>query len=185
MTRLLFITFWLGCALSLNAQNINFHKNDDFIKVVEGNIVEIKADTAFVVSKSRAEFLNNKLDELQKVQEMYTGLLDNRNELNQELKTIQKLMTKLAANLEKDSAGLSGNLTVIVADLDKTLVDLKDNNQTLSDNNASLLAKTDELKRIVKDLKKETRGLWWNGLTDKLVAFAGGVGIGILLAAVL
>lgn len=167
---------------TLYSQNVKFSQNDDFIKVVKGSTVEIKADTAYIVSKSTADFLNSKLDELKEVQELYNGLLDNRNELKKELKTVQKLMSKLAANLEKDSAGISEDLTVIVGDLENTLTNLRENNQELSQNNASLLARTNELKRIVKDLRKETRGLWWNGLTDKLVAFAGGVGIGILIA---
>ncbi len=181
--RLFLIALLSGLTSGLYAQNLRFSNNDDFIKVTKGATVEIKADTAYVVSKGRADFLNQKLDELQEVQELYSGLLDNRNELKKELKIVQKLMSKLAANLEKDSAGISDNLTVIVSDLDETLTHLKENNRTLTENNASLLTRTNELKRIVKDLRKETRGLWWNGLTDKLVAFAGGVGIGVLLVA--
>lgn len=183
MIRLFLYTLLCCITVGLNAQNIRFSNNDDFIKVTKGSLVEVKADTAYVVSKGRADFLNQKLDELEEVQNLYNGLLENRNELKKEIKIIHKLMTKLSDNLEKDSTVFSNNLTAIVDDLDKTLTDLKANNQTLSQNNTSLQHRTNELKRIVKDLRKETRGLWWNGLTDKLVAFAGGVGIGVLIAA--
>lgn len=172
-------------ASSLNAQNVNFSNNDDFIKVTQGNVVTIKADTAYVVSKGRAAFLNEKLDELQEIQKMYNGIVANEKELKKELKNVQKLIGKLAASLEKDSAAISNNVIEIVDDLDDTLSELRESNTSLKQNNQTLLARTVELKRIVKDLRKETRGLWWNGLTDKLVAFAGGVGIGILLAAAL
>ena len=178
-------TLLLLVCLSMQAQNVKFSQNDDFTRVTKGTIVNIEADTAYLVSTVRAAFLNEKLDELDEIQGLYNSLLDNRNELKKELKSVQKLLSKLAKKMEADSANLSSNFTFIITDLDKTLNDLKENNQSLAQNNQDLKGRINELKRIVKDLKKETRGIWWNGLTDKLVAFAGGVGVGILLVGVL
>ena len=80
---------------------------------------------------------------------------------------------------------ISQNLSSIINDLDETLADLKTNNQTLKKSNSDLLSKIDQLERIVKDLKKETKWMWWNGLADKVVALVAGVGLGLLVGGLL
>ena len=170
---------------STSAQNIKFSNNDDFIKTVRGEVIEINTDTAYVVSKSRVEFLNHKLDELQEIQQIYGDMANNHKDLLKELTRIQKLVNKLSSRLEEDSSLISQNLSSIINDLDETLADLKTNNQTLKKSNSDLLSKIDQLERIVKDLKKETKWMWWNGLADKVVALVAGVGLGLLVGSVL
>lgn len=170
---------------SISAQTIKFSDKDDLKRAIRGDLIEINTDTAYVVSKSRAEFLNQKLDELKEIQRLYNNLANNHNQLFKELNRIQKLVGKLSSRLKGDSSMISRNLSSIIDDLDETLVDLKNNNQTLKRSNSELLSKIDQLEKIVSNLKKETRWMWWNGLADKIVALAAGVGIGILVGAVL
>ena len=170
---------------SASAQNLKFSNKDDFRKTLKGDVIEINADTAYVVSKSRAKFLNQKLDELKEIQQLYNDMAGNHKDLLNELTRIQKLVDKLSTRLEEDSSMITQNLSSIINDLDETLADLKNNNQTLKRSNSELLSKVDQLEKIVKDLKKETKWMWWNGLADKLVALAAGIGIGILVGSVL
>lgn len=170
---------------SISAQNIKFSDKDDLKRTFRGDVIEINTDTAYVVNKSRAEFLNQKLNELKEIQQLYNNLANNHNELFKELNRIQKLVGKLSSRLKGDSSMISRNLSSIIDDLDETLVDLKNNNQTLKRSNSELLSKIDQLEKIVSNLKKETRWMWWNGLADKIVTLAAGVGIGILVGAVL
>lgn len=170
---------------SISAQTIKFSDKDDLKRAFRGDVIEINTDTAYVVSKSRAEFLNQKLDELKEIQRLYNNFSNNHNQLFKELNRIQKLVGKLSSRLKGDSSMISRNLSSIIDDLDETLVDLKNNNQTLKRSNSELLSKIDQLEKIVSNLKKETRWMWWNGLADKIVALAAGVGIGILVGAVL
>ena len=166
---------------SISAQNIKFSDKDDLRRALRGEVIEINTDTAYVVSNSRAKFLNQKLDELKEIQQLYNNLANNHKELFKELNRIQKLVSKLSSRLKGDSSMISQNLSSIIDDLDETLTDLKINNQTLKRSNSELLSKIDQLEKIVSNLKKETRWMWWNGLTDKIVALVAGVGIGILL----
>ena len=76
-------------------------------------------------------------------------------------------------------------LTLIISEMDDALADLKRNNQVLKGNNDALQTKVNQLERIVKELRKEIRHIWWNGLTDKLVAFGVGVAAGALIVTLL
>ena len=170
---------------SASAQKIKFSDKDDFKKTFRGEVIEINTDTAYVVSKSRVEFLNHKLDELEEIQQLYGDMANNHDDLLKELSRIQKLVGKLSSRLEEDSSLISQNLSSIINELDETLADLKTNNQALKKSNSDLLSKVDQLERIVKDLKKETKWMWWNGLADKVVALVAGVGIGLLVGGLL
>jgi len=71
----------------------------------------------------------------------------------------------------------------IIADLEVTLNDLKSNNQQMKINNNELEQKAHALEGLVKQLRKETRAIWIDGLWDKVLAFTGGVGVGVLIVA--
>lgn len=179
----LFLLF--GTLLSANAQTITFTSDSDKVMVTKGTMVQIEADTAFIIGKARAMNLNRQLDELMKVKGIYNGLLHSRNELVEELSSIQKILEKLLTRIEKDSAYMSDNLSDLITDIDKTLLNLKQSNESLAKNNQMLTQKANTLKKLVKALRKETRWIWWNGLADKIVVFGGGVGVGAILALLL
>lgn len=185
MKTLLISIFLILLGQNVGAQNINFKPGDDFIKVYQGNIVSIQSDTAFIISNDRAQFFNQKLAELQEIKVLYNGISENRNGLMKELDALQSLLKKVASNLESDTKLTEAKLEDILLELDGSLVHLKSNNEALTNNNQQLIEQVEQLKILVKQLKKETRWLWWNGLTDKLVAFGGGVAVGIILISVL
>lgn len=162
-----------------------FKSNDDYARLIHGDTLIVVADTAYVVSITRAEFINQKLDELDEIQTLYNDLTDNRNELLNELKKTHKTLGKLLVHMQGDATYINNDLTTLINELNQSLSDLKTNNETLKNNNVELGSKVAQLQRLVSELKKETRGLWWNGVADKLVAFAGGVGAGVLLVIIL
>lgn len=169
-------------SLPLHAQTITFGKNDDIIKVAKGSSVTINADTAYIVSTARAQYINKKLDQLDSIQILYNDLVDNRNELLNELKKAQKTLSKLLNHLQGDSTLLNANIVEIVANLDHTLTNLKKNNEELKKNNKALKTEIKHLEDLVKQLRNQTKGIWWNNVADKIVVFAGGVGLGLLIA---
>lgn len=116
---------------------------------------------------------------------MYNDLVDNRNELFGELKKTHNVLTKLLSHLEGDSTLLSENVTDLINQLSVSLADLKSINEILKKNNNELKGKTEQLQRLVADLKKETRGIWWNGVADKIVVFVAGIGVGIIVVAII
>ncbi|MDA3865529.1 MAG: hypothetical protein PF489_02140 [Salinivirgaceae bacterium] len=180
----LFLVF-LGFCLSANAQTVTFHSNDDKIKASRGSTVVIEADTAYIISSARAHKLNRQLDELGQIKRIYNQLLTNRNKLLRELTAIEETLGKVVLRMEADSGFLNQNMTGIIADIDRTLLELKQNNETLATNNRALSQKVDALSNLVKNLRKETRWIWWNGLADKIVVFGAGIGVGAIAILIL
>ena len=176
---------WLLMTSYVNtvAQSVTFHAADDFIKVPKGSTVNINSDTAYVVSPSRIKYINRQLDGLDSIHTLYNDLVDNRNVLFNELKKASKAVKRLESLMQSDSARLNSDITEILSGLETTLTELRQNNEVLKSNNELLEKKTMQLEGLVKELRKETRGIWWNGLLDKAVVFAGGIGIGLLIAA--
>jgi uncharacterized FlaG/YvyC family protein len=82
----------------------------------------------------------------------------------------------------KDSLQIRSSLDIVINDLSKLSEDLKKNNDALGQNNDALKEHIERLNSVIKDLKKELRWIWWNGLSDKIFAFAIGIGTGLLIA---
>lgn len=164
-----------------DAQDITFRSTDDFIEVYKGTEVTIKADTAYILSKSRASFIDKRLDQLDSLKRVYNSLFDNREELLSELEATQEILEKISDLLSENGTIINDDFREIIEELDKTITNLKTNNEQLKTNNKSLKKEIDDLHSLVKKLRKETRAIWWDGLTDKVVVFVGGVGVGALL----
>ena len=65
-------------SLICNGQEINFSGNPDRIMVFAGQKVNIKIDTAYILSSGKATYINQKLDELRDVKRLYnSAALDN------------------------------------------------------------------------------------------------------------
>jgi uncharacterized protein YukE len=168
-----------------SAQDVRFTKDSDLIKVSRGTSVRIDVDTAYVIGKIKAEFINQKIKELNEIKVIYNDLAENHNKLLDEINSVQNLLEDLQEHIVKDSVTISDNFKKLIKELETSLNEFKVNNEKLKANNAELKSQIEQLEKIVKQLKKETRGIWWNGLTDKIVVFAGGVGVGMLLISIL
>ncbi|MFO7864142.1 MAG: hypothetical protein R6U85_09100 [Salinivirgaceae bacterium] len=174
-----------GFCLSANAQTVTFQSDDDKLMIFRGTTVEIDTDTAYIISSTRAQKLNRQLDELGQIKGIYNQLLTNRNKLLNELTAIEETLGKVIVRMEADSGFLNQNMADIITDIDQTLLELKQNNETLATNNRALTQKIDKLNHLVKALRKETRWIWWNGLADKIVVFGAGIGVGALAVLIL
>lgn len=165
------------------AQDVRFRDSDQKVLVTKGQTVKVEADTAYLISKSRANALNEKLNELATLRANYTSLQGSNHELIDKLKTVQALVSKLMQEMEDDKKTVDADLAGIVRELESSVSALKENNLRLESNNHQLEGQIDVLNSTIKKLKKEIRGIWWNGLADKLVVGLAGVGIGMLLVA--
>ncbi len=175
------MTVILLCASLTQAQQVKFTNGDDAVKLKKGALVEITADSAYVISGQRASVINQKIVELDSIRAIYNRMAGNHNSLLSEVNEVQNLLNQVYEKMQQDSSMMSAQFDQIISDLGQSMENLKANNAQLKDSNKNLQEETAKLKSIVKDLKKETRRIWWDGLTDKIVAFAGGVGIGILV----
>ncbi|WP_109833033.1 hypothetical protein [Reichenbachiella versicolor] len=184
-----YLILFFGSLLFLNqngySQKVIFGKHQDLVNLKKGDIVEIKADTAYVISRRRAKVLNEKIDELEEVKVLYNGLAGQYNGLNVELEKVQSSLSEVVSKMESDSLQLSDHFVEIIGDLDQSIENLKSNNKSLKTNNSKMRDEISKLHKVIKAMKKETRRIWWDGLTDKIVAFAGGAGIGLLIGVLL
>lgn len=164
------------------AQRVVFNNSSDYLKVARGAVVTITADSAFVVSKSRAHYLNERLDELSHVKELYNNLSLKHTTLLDGIKRVEVLLGKLISDEKAATEALDADFEWLLNSLDTTLTSLKRNNTELQSNNKQLETTVTNLKSIEKELKRKARWIWWNGLTDKAIVFTGGVGVGLLIA---
>lgn len=167
--------------LGLSAQNRVFRSGDQKLVAVKGEVVRIEADTAFIISSDRAKLLNEKLDELISAQSLNQSLDASNKELLEKLKHVQDLVDKLIKRMDSDGKDLGNDLDEIMAQLDANLESLKQNNQDLQRTNKDLSTQITTLNVTIKKLKKEIRGVWWNGIADKIVTGLLGVGAGVAL----
>lgn len=179
-THYLYLLLFLMATL-VTAQEIKFRNSDQKLIVKKGDLIEVYADTAYIISRSRALLLNEKLDELEKTRKLNTDLKTINDDLLTKVKEVEKLVAKLLKRMESSSAEVNVDLEEILVDLDKNLVSLKQNNSELAKNNQDLKKQIGEMDQTISKLKQEIRGIWWNGFTDKIVVGALGLGLGYLI----
>ncbi|MEQ8358009.1 MAG: hypothetical protein RH860_00880 [Cytophagales bacterium] len=171
----------IAIAFQANSQQLTFDKNSDLIKAKKGDTIIIKTDSAYVLSGKRADYLNDKLDELDTIKRIYNNQSENHRELIQNIDELDDMIRKLRSDFERDSLILSQNLSNVINELNLISEDLKENNQMLKVNNTELQKRVVRLQELITELKKEMRGIWWNGIADKVIAFAAGIGTGAVL----
>lgn len=163
-------------------KEVRFGSGDQKVKVFRGQTVRITADSAYVISSDRARLLNEKLKELEAAHQTNTTLANVNDELLTKVRQIEGLVSQLLRRMEGDAEAVNLDMEQILAELDRSLQVLKENNERLEQNNTDLNHQIADMKRTVKLLKKEIRGIWWNGIADKIVAGGMGLGAGLLLA---
>lgn len=173
------IIFFASSALF--AQEVRFGSGDQRIKVFKGQTVRIASDSAYVISSDRARLLNERLKELEQAQATNNQLADVNDELLSHIKEIESLVSELLRKMQGDTGEVTLDFETILAELDKSLNTMKENNRVLEDNNKELGRQLTEMKHTIKVLKKEIRGIWWNGITDKIVIGVTGIGLGLLI----
>ncbi|MTI22981.1 hypothetical protein E1176_18265 [Fulvivirga sp. RKSG066] len=166
------------------AQQVVFEEKDHIKEVQRGTTVEIKADTAFVISKTRAMLLNAKLDELKEMRESNLELQNVNKQLLNKVKEVEKLVARLLTKMEATNEDINLDLNQIIAQLDQSLLKLKENNQELASHNNDLKSQINSMEHTIKLLRKEIRGIWWNGVTDKLVVGLAALTLGFVLGSV-
>ncbi|WP_258104422.1 hypothetical protein [Marinoscillum sp. MHG1-6] len=180
MRGLFIVIFSLIISISY-AQERHFRESDQKLMVHHGEMVKIDTDTAFVISSSRAQLLNEKLDELVEMRLTNLELQVINQSLLEKVKEVEVLVSKLIVRMEDDATQTSIAFDDIVAQLDTSLVTLGNNNEELHRNNLELESQIQQMEHTIKKLKRNIRGIWWNGVTDKLVAGGIGFGLGVLL----
>lgn len=171
----------LGISLSGFSQTKKFRSSDQKMLVKEGDIIEVNTDSAYIISSSRALLLNEKLDELSDARKLNVELKSVNVELLNKVKEVEKLVSKILKKMESDSTVIEEGFDEILKELDQSLDVMKENNRELATNNNDLKQQIAAMDDTISKLKKEIRGIWWNGLTDKIVAGVLGIGIGFLL----
>ena len=181
MRNYAFLLLLCGVAFSSFSQNRKFKSSDQKMLVVNGDIVEVTADSAYIISSSRALILNEKLDELTKARELNSELKKVNTELLTKVKEVEKLVSKILSRMESDKVDIGNGFDEILGELDKSLDVMKENNKDLATNNADLKHQISSMDDTINKLRKEIRGIWWNGVADKIVVGVLGLGIGLLI----
>lgn len=175
------MSLFLFAGINAFAQSVTFRQTDQKLKVYKGDRVEIVADTAFIVSKNRAFLLNEKLAELESARLLNREVFEKHQELKTKVLEIEKLLGNLLQKMENDNNAVKLDFTEILNQLDASLVTLRQNNNELAQHNRDLKAQINTLQSTIKVLKKEIRGIWWNGFLDKIVVGVASLTIGFIL----
>ena len=162
-------------------QTININDNDKIIKVVKNDKIAINVDYAFIVPPNKASLINDQLEQLVKVREAYKDIKESRKNIVLELNKTDKQLRKLLERIKKDDTVVDDNLETILTKIDQSVNNLNSANNQLKTTNDSLQDEVLQLKKINGDLKKITRGIWWNGVLDKTIMFIAGGALGILV----
>ncbi|MEP5612436.1 MAG: hypothetical protein ABJP45_09320 [Cyclobacteriaceae bacterium] len=173
---LMLCTTFLGVS-----QSKKFRSSDQKMLVVKGDIIEVNADSAYIISSSRALILNEKLDELTSARKLNGELKSVNDQLLTKVKEVEKLVSKILSRMESDKTDIGEGFDDILAELDKSLDVMKENNKDLAANNSNLKLQITAMDDTINKLKKEIRGIWWNGVADKIVVGILGLGIGLLI----
>jgi hypothetical protein len=179
MPKVIFFFLLVNIGIMYTNAQIKFTDRDTYIKVIKNQVVEIKADTAFVMNKGLVEYFNTKALELTKVQIMHNNQIETNKTLKKELDRTLKLIDELITKIEDDSALINQVLNTTINDLKNTINTLDSLNNAIAKTNSDLKTQNDVLTKLNKKLKKATRGIWWDGVTDKIVAGSIGLVVGV------
>lgn len=166
-------------------QVLKFNKSTDIIKAKMGDTILVLTDSAYVLSGKRADYLNDKLAELDTIKGMYSDQSEDRRELIDKIEELDHLILNLRDDFIKDTLIISNNLKSIISDLDAISMDLRKNNEELKTNNIELQKRVIRLEQLIGELKKQMRGIWWNGIADKILAFGAGIVTGAAVILIL
>lgn len=175
------IALFIFAGTTLKAQELHFRNADKKIIAVKGDLVRIDTDTAYVISSSMALQLNAKLEELRDARVVNENLLGANEELLEKFKEVEGLVATLLEKIAASHEEVAIDMESIIAQLDASLTTLKANNQELEINNEQLSVEIGTMKGTIRQLKKEIRGIWWNGVADKVVTGIAGFGLGVLV----
>ncbi|MFY0652292.1 MAG: hypothetical protein JXQ96_09680 [Cyclobacteriaceae bacterium] len=162
-------------------QVLQFDREDHRLKVYHGQIVKIKADSAYVISAERASLLNQKLQELQAAHAANQQLLQVHRELLDKVREIEHLTTQLLHKIQQDKYIIDINMKQIIDALDHSIAVLKSTNAELQSNNEALNKQLLEMEQTVKHLRKQIRRIWWKSTADKLVVALVAFGLGFVI----
>lgn len=162
-----------------------FSESDDYLKLQHSDTVIIQSDSAYVLGYLRAEYLNRQLDRLDTIKELYSNVESFKTELNLQISELEKALNQLKNKSKSDSIEIRNSLQEVIIKLESISADLQDNNQRLKNNNIQLQERIEKLNSLIKSLNKELRWMWWNGMTDKILAFSGGILVGSLITLIL
>ena len=180
--KALYILMFMLCTLQLRAgQVLEFDRDDHRLKVYHGQIVKIKADSAYVISTERATLLNQKLQELQAAHAANQQLLHVHRELHDKVRAIERLTTQLLHKIQQDKRIIDINMKQIIDALDHSIAVLKSTNAQLQSNNEALNRQLQEMEQTVKHLKKQIRRIWWKSTADKIVVALAAFGAGFVI----
>jgi DNA repair ATPase RecN len=177
--RKLSFPFFLFMLSTMNIYSqVDFKASEQYKVVYQDDTVTIHADTAFIVSKTLAGYFNRNVLDLQDLKQKYNNLIRDNQKLGKELEKALKLVDNLLKENTAGNEDVVSNLNAKIGELNAIILSLETVNKQLTGTNKNFEAEIKNLKKLNHDLKRLTRGIWWNGITDKLVAFGGGLVIG-------
>jgi hypothetical protein len=163
------------------AQEVPFGPADQRLKVYYGDRVYILADSAYVISIERALLLNEKLRELQAVQQVNVLLVQQHNAFYRKVQEIERLLGELLLRLQEDDQHIQLDMDALLANLDRSIAALQAANQSLEATNKDLQSQLADLQQTVKHLRKEIRRIRWRNARDKVFFGIAGFFVGVVV----
>ncbi|MGK7392139.1 MAG: hypothetical protein ACNS60_17430 [Candidatus Cyclobacteriaceae bacterium M2_1C_046] len=154
------------------------------MKVYEGDTVAIQADSAYVIGQAQAFLINERLVALQQAQQRNLELNKTNAAVMSKVAEIEEQLKRLIAQLLLDNQLVSSQLLLLMADLDKSIVIIRESNHDLQENNDQLKEKLAHLNLTVKHLRKENRRMSRKNRMEKIVIGVASLALGFVVGSV-
>ncbi len=178
------IVMLLLCSLATVAKSqetIDFKARSKAIVVTSGDLVSIKADTAYVLSYSSGQVVKQRRLELLRMRSINDSLETFLIANTGKLEALNALIDSLQKRAVVDSISIAKSFKRSIDKLNQVNTRLQGENSKLQQIQGTQEELILEQENEINDLQKKTKGVWWNGVKDKFAAFGGGVVVGALI----
>jgi len=172
------------CLLALagrGQETINFKSRSKAIVVTNGDLVSIKADTAYVLSYSSGQVVKQRRLELLRMRSINDSLESILISNTAKLRAPKSLIDSLQKQAVADSISIARSFNHYIDKLTQINNRLEDENSSLQEIQTKQEQLLIEQENEINELQKKAKGVWWNGVKDKVAAFGGGVLVGAII----
>ena len=171
----------LLATIAKTQETIDFKARSKAIVVTNGDLVSIKADTAYVLSYSSGQVVKQRRLELLRMRSINDSLEALLISNTGKLEALNAYIDSLQKRAVVDSVSIAKSFKRSIENLNRINDRLQNENSKLQQIQKKQQTLILEQEKDINQLQKKTRGVWWNGVKDKFAAFGGGVVVGALI----
>jgi len=166
-------------------ETISFKGNSKAIVAIQGQMVSIEVDTAYVLSYTSGKVIKERRLELIRMRSINDSLETILVSNVGQLENLSVFIDSLKSQALVDSVSIASSFKMSIDKLNQLNNSLQLENSKLQEIQKQQETLISGQETEINALKKKTKGIWWNGVKDKLAVFAGGVLVGAVIVLLL